>query len=813
MRVFILFVLLAACSGLTSYGQDIAASQKIDQLVEAALKKQGTSPNGEINDQVFLRRVYLDIAGRVPTIEESEAFHAESYQNKRERLIHQLINSEAHVSHAYHFWADLLRMNGGNKTGGALADAYELWVKNAIRENMPYDQMIYSLVTAEGKFWDNGAVGYYLRDRGMPLDNMSNTVRVFLGTRLECAQCHNHPFDKWTQLDYFKMASFSFGMNTKNYDAPNKEKIIAYLKRAGENAYMEKARELTGKDGFPYISNQAALDLYIKYTPEKTDLAAVEAAPAGDDKPRNKKLRPKNRRNGNQLTRHELLGMTKDDFVKIAQQCLEAAARIETVKAGSKELLKELYNPLQYMGVTAGSKDAQLPHDYQYTDAKPHQGIPADTMFGEDIDLATTTDSKIAAYGKWMTSSKNPTFTRVIVNRLWKEVFGMGIFEPVDELTDHTFVTNPELLSYLEKIMIDLKYDLRSFQEILYNTRTYQRAAFTGEVLMGEPYYFPGPQLRRMSAEQIWDSVVALALPEADRYQPKLDDKLSSIEKVKRIYQSLEERPFEEFAAMVEELAPLLANRKQIDDENRAKLAAAKESGDEAALRKAQQELKGSKNSVIKKISDIAYIHLQKKVDADDLLLAMGVMDVGLDEMDGELPENEGKVRTILTKLPKADFGSLPEDLKGGNRRARKNWQKEQGADHNVYRTLVADLARASELESPAKPGHFLRDFGQSDREIIENASDHASVPQALNLLNGPIVQALTNRYSVFGKRLHEAATPEEKARMIFQAMLTREPTANELELVKNEVAKDGNDAFDGIVWALLNTQQFIFIQ
>ena len=107
--------------------------------------------------------------------------HAETYPNKREQLIDRLINSEAYVSTTYHFWADLLRLNG--EPGGAVASAYELWVKNAIRENLPYDKMVYELVTAEGKFWENGAIGYYMRDRGMPLDNMSNTVRVFLGTR------------------------------------------------------------------------------------------------------------------------------------------------------------------------------------------------------------------------------------------------------------------------------------------------------------------------------------------------------------------------------------------------------------------------------------------------------------------------------------------------------------------------------------------------------------------------------------------------------------------------------------------------------
>ena len=103
--------------------------------------------------------------------------------------------------------------------------------------------------------------------------------------------------------------------------------------------------------------------------------------------------------------------------------------------------------------------------------------------------------------------------------------------------------------------------------------------------------------------------------------------------------------------------------------------------------------------------------------------------------------------------------------------------------------------------------------FGQSDREVIENAADAASVPQALNLLNGPMVEALTNKYAVFGSRIAKAEDIDEKSRMIFQAMLTRQPTAAELALIKDEVAARGDRAYDGIVWSLLNTRQFLFVQ
>ena len=147
------------------------------------------------------------------------------------------------------------------------------------------------------------------------------------------------------------------------------------------------------------------------------------------------------------------------------------------------------------------------------------------------------------------------------------------------------------------------------------------------------------------------------------------------------------------------------------------------------------------------------------------------------------------------------------------DKKERKNWVDLQRHDYRGYTGLVSQMARASELESPARRGHFLREFGQSDREVIENSANSASVPQALNLMNGSMVEALTNRFAVFGRRIHAAGDPDEKIRMIFQAMLTREPNGREMNIARAEVEVRGDDAYPAIVWALLNTQQFIFVQ
>ncbi|MGB3120694.1 MAG: DUF1549 domain-containing protein, partial [Verrucomicrobiales bacterium] len=194
MRVIFLIALLALgdCINAVAAGPDvIVASARLDALVDAHLARVGLKPNEPIDDATFLRRAWLCIGGRVPTVAEAGEFLRSTRADKRARLIADLLGSEAQVSHFYNYWADSLRLQDDDAGGRNASVAYQLWVKRALRENMPYDRFVAEMVSARGKFWENGAVGYYHRDRGMPLDNLSNTVRIFLGVRLECAQCHN----------------------------------------------------------------------------------------------------------------------------------------------------------------------------------------------------------------------------------------------------------------------------------------------------------------------------------------------------------------------------------------------------------------------------------------------------------------------------------------------------------------------------------------------------------------------------------------------------------------------------------------------
>ncbi len=357
--------------------------------------------------------------------------------------------------------------------------------------------------------------------------------------------------------------------------------------------------------------------------------------------------------------------------------------------------------------------------------------------------------------------------------------------------------------------MRTLDYDMRKYIEVLYNTDTYQRAANREEVTPGAPYHFAGPPLRRMSAEQIWDSVVALALPEADGYRPRLKSQLASIERIRKINDVIAERSEEEYFAMVEEIASVFEDLKPKQETFRVQMNAARAS-DRDLYEKLHKEYYDLRNRSDEAVAEIGFRNVGETVKEVDLLPAMGMSEMAMQMNGGMMSANAAGERAVLTRLPKPEMAEPPSDLDAKQKRA---WLARQEKEYKTYISLVSEMARASELESPAPRGHFLREFGQSDREVIENAADHASVPQALNLLNGTIVEALTNQFAVFGSRLHEAGDAEEKVDMIFQAKLTRKPTENERKLALGQVEAHGDSAYEGIVWALLNTQQFIFVQ
>jgi hypothetical protein len=178
----------------------------IDRTVDAKLQRLKIQPSAVVDDAGFLRRVSLDLTGQLPTPAEVRAFTADASKTKRSTLIDKLIASSAFVDHWTLKWGDLLQ-NNRKYLGEKGAYEFREWIRESIAQNKPYDRMVREMLSARGSSYENPAANFYRVTRD-PKPTMEKTTQVFLGVRMVCAQCHDHPFERWTQNQYYEMAAF-----------------------------------------------------------------------------------------------------------------------------------------------------------------------------------------------------------------------------------------------------------------------------------------------------------------------------------------------------------------------------------------------------------------------------------------------------------------------------------------------------------------------------------------------------------------------------------------------------------------------------
>ena len=652
-----------------------AAAARVDELIDQHLASVGVTPPAASTDEVFLRRVYLDIVGRIPTNREASSFLHSEEADKRDALVHELLNSPGFVSHSFNYWADILRIKSilARRTSG---EPFIHWMKETLADNDPYDEWVAELLAANGPGHaeGNGATGLLLRDRNMPEDSMSNTVRVFLGTRLECAQCHDHPFDKWTQRQYFEMVAFM-----------------------GDIDYAFRA------DDFP------------------------EA----------------------------------DAFKPVLEKKVDEHGRAAT------GAFRKLFDPVATGIKGSGTGLAKLPEDYQYDDAAPGDIVKAHAIFGQDPGLNPFIPPKDPAlrrrmrkfkgqnpnvhkeidsrstFSDWLTDPETPRFTTVIANRMWKRVFGLGLIEPVDDIKDDSEVAIPALMTHLEDLMRSVNYDLRAFLEVLYSTDAYQREC----VVTDEAFAFQAPKLKRMSAEQTWDSMLTLVIADIDGTLADSDAVALDV--------------YSQFDEMIS-MSP-----KEFEDELDLMILRYKDPNAYREERKKRQSK-----------------------DTSDRLPRVRAL-------SQQLKNARKRGDAVSAERIISELRDLGVDSARGRDRLRVNY-----------------VARASDLPAPAPEGHFLRDFGQSDRNLISASHETANVPQILNLLNGFVEERLLNqRQAVLRREMIRAKRPVDQIKAAYIGILSREPKPDEMDMWLRLMRTDPRRATEDLIWTLLNTHEFLFIR
>src|SRR5262249_27090736 len=178
----------------------------IDGHVIRKLKKLNIAPSDLCGDTDYLRRVYLDVIGTLPTAQEARRFLADQRANKRELLLDELLELPEFADYWALKWGDTLRVDR-QILGHKRAYAYYSWIRESIADNKPFDRFARELLTAEGPLEETGPANFY-KVVNKPGEAASTLSQVLLGVRIACAECHHHPYDRWSQTDYYGMQAF-----------------------------------------------------------------------------------------------------------------------------------------------------------------------------------------------------------------------------------------------------------------------------------------------------------------------------------------------------------------------------------------------------------------------------------------------------------------------------------------------------------------------------------------------------------------------------------------------------------------------------
>jgi len=216
------------------------AKNFIDELVFKKLKTVGMPPSEVCDDSTFIRRSCIDIAGRLPTPQEAREFLSDSDPARRDKWIDKLLDGPDYADNFAAKWSALLRNKRTEGTHKRGTYAFHAWIRDSLLANKPYDQFVREILVASGEMGLNPPVAWY-RQVKEPTTQLEDTAQLFLGQRLQCAQCHHHPFEKWSQQDYYSFAAFFSQVAKKPGMQPGEE--IIYHKRGNASATNKKTKQ------------------------------------------------------------------------------------------------------------------------------------------------------------------------------------------------------------------------------------------------------------------------------------------------------------------------------------------------------------------------------------------------------------------------------------------------------------------------------------------------------------------------------------------------------------------------------------------
>lgn len=357
--------------------------EKVNTLLADFWQSQGITPAEPASDTEFLRRVYLDLTGRIPTVSEVYAFLEDPREDRRMHLIEDLLSRRDHATHLAAVWRSVLLPEGVDLNAYGGTNTFDKWLADRFGENLPYDEIVRQLLLAEGRVSESGPILFYASLKLNPEEIAAKTSRVFLGTRMECAQCHDHPFDE----------------------------------------------QISQKDFWGFAAHFAQIS------------------------------RPQGK-----------------------MEMTSSVLRVHDSNFGE---------------VMLPDTDTVVP---------PH--LPG-TAAAETVDHVPTgmAESRRRQLVAWLTDENNDRFARAGVNRVWQQLFGRGLVEPVDDMRPDNAPVCPEVLGLLARDFAASEFDLRRLLRALVLTDAYQLSSGTAKDDPSQALCFARMNMKNFSADQLYDCI------------------------------------------------------------------------------------------------------------------------------------------------------------------------------------------------------------------------------------------------------------------------------------------------------------------
>ena len=462
----------------------------IDQSLAAAWQEQKLQPTAPADDAVWLRRVSLDLCGSIPDRDEVARFLEESAPDKRARKIDEYLADRRFAENLSYLWTNLLLASAG-KDAERTKSWVQPWIETQIQAGMPYRELVHHMIADAGSTIDPGSLSFILSYRDAIETIAGVSARTFLGLQIQCAQCHDHPFDKWKQTDFNRFTGFFLDMRADH--VPTARKGVPLFRvldmtpewdlRARLHRIIASHDKGDGEGGDMMSGGGGAMS----EAPDDTMVTdAMSATP-----PESAPSRPATEANSAALV----------ELIKLCRQAENGKAEgLEQLDADPKkfeefsarlapdarDLLKRWHDRRAAFG-TAG-----------YLDGTPYESKEGVT--------------RRAALADWMTSAENPWFAKAAVNRLWKLLFAKGLTEPVDDLSAKDDRVATELLDRLAEEFNKHGTDLRFLAGALARTHAYalSNSVVTDEAERdGAERWFAAHAPRSFTPEQMTNSLLA----------------------------------------------------------------------------------------------------------------------------------------------------------------------------------------------------------------------------------------------------------------------------------------------------------------